>query len=190
MSQSDTLIDIAQNYPSEQNLSTLEKNVIGDRVLQVQDLLFESNSDDVDYTGFRHRNGSTDAVGVDTSKILFSPPPQPIGYERFQAIQKWEGQVISVGEETFNAQLAPLIGEKDAQQEAELYIVDIDPSDHFLIKPGAIFYWSIGYLDGRPSGRIKASILRFRRLPAWDANELKRAKLKSSRLEDLLNVEQ
>jgi hypothetical protein len=188
MNQPDTLLNIAEILPSDQNLSISERQEIEERELRIEELVSEPNSDVVDYTGFQHRNGSTDAISVDTGRFLFSIPPQPNGHERFQAIQKWEGQVISVGKETFSVQLIPLVGEGAPQQETEIYLEDVDSSDRFLIKPGAVFYWSIGYLD-RPSGRVRASILRFRRLPTWSEQELKQAELRTSRLEGLLNVE-
>jgi hypothetical protein len=186
MNQPDTLLNIAELVQPDQNLSISEKQEIEERELRMEELVSEPNSDAGNYTGFKHGNGSTDAINVDTGKFLFSVPPQPNGHERFQAIQKWEGHVISVGGETFTVQLRPLVGEGAVQQEAEIYLEDIDSSDRFLIKPGAVFYWSIGYLD-RPSGRLRASILRFRRLPTWTEQELKQAKLKKSILEDLLN---
>lgn len=188
MNQPDTLLNIAEIVTSDQTLSISEKQEIEERELRIEELVSEPNSDAANYTGFQRRNGSTDAISVDTGRFLFSAPPQPNGHERFQAIQKWEGQVISVGGETFAVQLRPLVGEAAAQQETEIYLEDVDSSDRFLIKPGAVFYWSIGYLD-RPSGRIRASILRFRRLPTWSKQELKRAKLRTSRLENLSNVE-
>lgn len=187
MNQPDTLLNIAEIVPSDQSLSISEKQEIEERELRMEELVSEPNSDAENYTGFQHGNGSTDAIIVDTGRFLFSaPPPQPNGHGRFQAIQKWEGQVISVGGETFTVQLRPLVGEGAAQQEAEIYLEDVDSSDRFLVKPGAVFYWSIGYLD-RPLGRLRASILRFRRLPTWSKQELNQAKLKTSRLEDLLN---
>ena len=97
-------------------------------------------------------------------------------------------QVIGVGGETFTVQLRPLVGEAAAQQETEIFLEDVDLSDRFLIKPGAVFYWSIGYLD-KPSGRIRASIFRFRRLPTWSKQQLQQARSRADRLKELLDVD-
>ncbi len=188
MNQPDTLLNIAEIVPSDQDLSISERQGIEERQLRIEELVSETNSDALNHTGYQHRNGSTDAITLDTGRFLFSTPPQPNGRERFQAIQKWEGHVIGVGEETFSVHLRPLLGEGSDHQEAEIYLEEVDPSDRFLIEPGAVFYWSIGYLD-RPSGRLRASILRFRRLPAWSKQDLKRADSRTSRIEALLDVE-
>ena len=103
----------------------------------------------------------------------------------FRVIQKWEGCVIEVYEETFLARLVPIIGE-GADQEAEIYIEEVDPADQVLIEPGAVFYWSIGYLD-KPSGRHRESCIRFRRLPVWTQRRLKAAEKKAKVLQELLN---
>ena len=122
----------------------------------------------------------------------FLPPQFPVPFsshsftDSFKAIQKWEGYVIEVYEETFLARLVPIVGE-GSDQEAEIYIEEVDPADRVLIAPGSVFYWSIGYLD-KPSGRHRDSYIRFRRLPAWTQRELKAAEEKAKILRELLNV--
>jgi hypothetical protein len=98
----------------------------------------------------------------------------------FRALQKWEGYVLDVAADTFRAHLTPLRGE-GREQVAEIYLTELDDDDRALVQPGAVFYWSIGYLD-RPAGRLRASILRFRRLPGWTRQELARAQAEADRL--------
>jgi hypothetical protein len=107
--------------------------------------------------------------------------------ETFQAMQKWEGHVIEVGPDTFWARLVRILGE-GPDQEAEIFIEEIDRDDRSLIEPGAVFYWSIGYFD-RPSGRQRTSVLRFRRLPSWTTQDLMRANAEAERLEGLFDAE-
>jgi hypothetical protein len=113
-----------------------------------------------------------------------SPDRKPA---RFIALQKWEGYVREVGERTFIARLVPLSGEAP-EQEAEIYLEQVDEGDHALIAPGAVFYWSIGY-SYRPSGKSTVSSIRFRRLPIWTKREQERAHYWARRFESLFEDE-
>lgn len=85
--------------------------------------------------------------------------------ERFMASQKWEGLVLAVHDDIFEARLVCLEGEEEEDQFAELYIDEVDAPDRALLEVGAIFYWTIGYLHKRNGTTLRASILRFRRMP-------------------------
>lgn len=100
-------------------------------------------------------------------------------------VQNWEGTVLEIGAETFWARLATLAGE-EGDQVAEIFLDEIDADDRALLAPGAVFYWSIGYLD-KPSGRERFSQIRLRRLPMWSAAELTAAEKKADELGELLN---
>ncbi len=95
------------------------------------------------------------------------PSPTP----RFQVLQKWEGVVLDVTADSFHARLTDLTGGAPAE-EAELLLDDVPPDDRDLVAPGAIFYWSVGYLDLFSGQRMRSSSMRFRRLPAWGSTEL------------------
>lgn len=118
----------------------------------------------------------------DASSTLSLNVPDLSGYgmrraavgEFFSAMQKWVGYVTEVGKDTFRSRITTMVGEGHAQ-DAEIYTEEVDVDDRSLIKPGATFYWSIGYLD-RPSGRLRTSVLRFRRLPVWTDKEIEAAK--------------
>ena len=103
---------------------------------------------------------------------------------RFEVLQKWEGIVLDVLDDSFTARLIDLTLQ-GFDEEAEFALEEIDEGDKPLLKPGAIFYWNIGYSDS-PSGRARVSIIRFRRLPIWRSEELERAKHDAERLSDLL----
>ena len=94
--------------------------------------------------------------------------------ERFALLQKWEGIVIQTGTDSFIANLVDL-SEKGPDEEAEFPIEEVHSTDRDLIKEGAVFYWNIGYIDTENGQRIRASLIRFRRLPAWTTKELKKA---------------
>jgi hypothetical protein len=105
--------------------------------------------------------------------------------ERFSVIQKWEGKVLEVEDDMFLAELTTIKGEED-QLVAEIYLEEVDESDLPLLEPGAIFYWSIGYYK-RPSGTIRASLIRFRRLPPWNQRQLQKAREEAVKLQSLFD---
>lgn len=149
-------------------------------------VLSEPNRDTADRTDVSRVNGTSNSLRIQLGQILLSPPMLPKAREYFLAMQRWEGHVIDVGHDTFRARLVPIIGE-GSDQEAEIYTQEVAADDRSLIELGAVFYWSIGYLD-KPSGRLRASIIRFRRLPVWSKRELENADAKADKLRGLLDV--
>lgn len=105
--------------------------------------------------------------------------------DSFIALQKWEGVVLQVMEEYFLARLIDLTNE-GPDEEAELPIEEISQEDLDLVKPGAVFYWSIGYLDRCSGQRTRASVIRFRRLPAWNSEEIEAAKQEAGRIQEFI----
>lgn len=98
----------------------------------------------------------------------------------FNVIQKWEGKVLEVGEETFTAELIPLKGE-EGELIAEIYIDEqIDEDDLSLLRPGSIFYWTIGYKKDPYTMTI--SLIRFRRIPPITKGQLLKANIQASKL--------
>jgi hypothetical protein len=146
-------------------------------------ILSETNHEAACQTNVIRVNGNSNLLRVELGKFLLSAPPLQEVREFFQAMQKWEGHVIWVGEDSFGARLVPIVGE-GPDQEAEILTEEMAADDSNLIEPGAVFYWSIGYLD-RPSGRLRVSLLRFRRLPVWTKDELEQADRKAKKLRDL-----
>lgn len=91
-------------------------------------------------------------------------------------LQRWEGFVIEMGKDTFTARLVPIVGE-GGDLEAEIYADQIHPDDVTLIRPGALFYWTI---DDQAR-----SLIRFRRLPPWMAEEIDRARAEGIEMQTL-----
>ncbi len=186
-----------QLLPDHATANLFENNVenivrfVSSAVDSVDRLVEDSNSVATSSrTGTDVYGAASDSFDINQSfippQLFLEPFPPPSFTDSFKAIQKWEGYVIEVYEETFLARLIPILGE-GADQEAEIYIEEVEPVDQVLIEPGAVFYWSIGYLD-KPSGRHRDSYIRFRRLPAWTRRELKAAREKAKMLQELLNV--
>ncbi len=116
--------------------------------------------------------------------IVHFKPTNPIK-TKFQSFQKWECYVVQDLGDSFIARLIDLTnGEED--EEAEFSIQEVHKEDRPFIKPGAIFYWNIGYLEERGQ-RIRASMIRFRRIPEWRTDEIHIAEQNADRLQNLLN---
>ena len=162
----------SENVAKGTDITSSDKRSI-DVKFQKETLLTGTNISRRDITEAIKQNGSTEGARLQLEELVLSPPKVTPFREYFKAIQKWEGKVISLSGDTFKATLSPIVGD-ELEQEAEIYVQDVTPDERSLIEPGAIFYWSIGYLE-RPSGRVRESVLRFRRLPMWMDNEVKKA---------------
>jgi len=97
------------------------------------------------------------------------------------ALQKWEGVVVDVQPEAFLARVSDLT-HQNMDEEAELPIAEVSEADRALVREGAVFYWTIGYLDDRYGQRQRASRIRFRRLPAWTDEEIDSARREADAL--------
>ena len=153
----------------------------------IEDHLTKSNLDNsINQTQGGYLNEDSHAFDIPNLDQLLIIPPFPQSQEYFNVKQKWEGYVLEVGQDTFRARLVPIVGE-DADLEAEIYLADVEEPDQVLVKPGAVFYWSIGYAI-RPSGnRYQASFIRFRRLPPMSKEKLGIARAKAKQLMSLFD---
>jgi|ERR1043166_3552315 hypothetical protein len=123
------------------------------------------------------RNGAGD---VEERPAVRIHPPR----SKFLPLQKWEGTVLKIRKDSFICRLTDL-NRKGLHEEAEIPIEEVPTTDRPLIELGAVFYWNIGYLDNEVGQRIRASIIRFRRLPVWTKSEIDKAKLEATRLRAL-----
>lgn len=131
-------------------------------------------------------NGESISIDINLENLLLIPPLPRQAREYFNVKQKWEGYVLEVSQDVFLARLMPIVGE-GSDMEAEIYLEEVDAEDHKLVEPGAVFYWSIGYLI-KPSGRYRASLIRFRRLPPRSKRDLDNARLKAVELMSLFDA--
>ena len=131
------------------------------------------------------------AMTADTSVMetqTTAPPghqrlPTPEGpRERFDIKGKWQGHVVSVGEETFTAIIEDVL-EQSPIEEVEIYLEEISQDDLPLVVPGAHFYWAIGYRDVIGGYRMRASIIKMQRLPGWTADDLREAQGWATRIQ-------
>lgn len=98
------------------------------------------------------------------SPVVLRPGTRERGH--FMVLQAWEGRVTDVHEETFWARLVDKTN-GGPEEEAKFYVDDVSADDRDLLQTGGVFYWSVGYFDSATGERLKSSLIRFRRLPAW-----------------------
>ncbi len=109
---------------------------------------------------------------------------QPSG--RFQKLQQYEGDVLSVGESDFTARLTDLTDRDRQRLEATFSTEEVSESDKPLLREGAVFYWIIGYKDEPNGQRTTSQLLRFRRLPVWSKRDLERLQARADELKAFL----
>jgi hypothetical protein len=121
-----------------------------------------------------------------------TPPKMPpsmmrslsgFGKRAFQPISQWEGVVESVNGTSFNGRVVQLDDGRASHPEVdfnEFSFEDLaDKGDWDLVRPGAVFYWSVGRLKNRAGTIYNTSLVRFRRIPAHTAYIRKQAELEA-----------
>ena len=139
---------------------------------------------------------SNDEIGSESPQIGIPTPAAVIAFPRtthpsshFRPLQKWEGFVLEVKDNSFTARLVDQSNPGTGDEEVELSLEEISPDDLALVAPGAIFYWSIGYETTSSGQRKRSSVIRLRRLPAWSAKDIETAQNKASELYKALQWE-
>lgn len=128
------------------------------------------------------------------AKIFSNPVQQGLKSKHREAseviVQDWEGIVESIETEIFTALLRDLTAnEAYPGERADLPIEDITPDDRGLLKPGAIFYLTIGRSTGPTGQQQRFSRMEFRRLPVWTSADFDRADERAQRLAHFLGSE-
>lgn len=124
----------------------------------------------------------------DSAPPLVFPKPLAPQLDHFQPLQSWEGIVNSVEKHAFSTTLKDRF-KKSPDQVAEFPLEEVSSVDRELVQPGAIFYWDIGYSEDKTGQRIRASLIKFRRLPAWTTREIENAKRDASKMRENLGWE-
>lgn len=115
-------------------------------------------------------------------------PVIPQTREGFDVLQKFEGTVQSVQGDSFVARLVDKTNSVP-EEEAEIPLAEIMPGDRELVKPGAVFYWVIGYRREDHGQLSRSSMIRFQRLPSWSPAEVERAKEAAETFLSFLDLE-
>ena len=84
----------------------------------------------------------------------------------FTSLQKWEGVVTRVLDNSFEARLIDLTADTP-EEIAEIPLEEVSEDDFSLIQEGAIFYWNIGYRKMASGQRERVTFIRFRRFSSF-----------------------
>jgi hypothetical protein len=77
--------------------------------------------------------------------------------------QEWIGRVDAVSDDAFAATLVTRSSPDDIEH-AEIEIDEVAPRDRVHLRPGAVFYWVIGYRDEPYGQRLGVSSIIFRKM--------------------------
>lgn len=99
-----------------------------------------------------------------------------------------EGVIIEIRKDEFDARLVDLDGE-EGDLDATFDLEELSRGDVHLLRVGAVFYWTIGYLDDHVGRRSLVSDLRFRRLPGEDPKEVDKAETEADQIRRDLGLE-
>lgn len=94
--------------------------------------------------------------------------------------QRWEGYVTEIHSDSFIARLEDLTN-PGTHELITFDLNDVSPEDEQLLKVGATFYFSVGYVLNNGQ-REKTSLLRFKRIAEWTEDEFDRAIDRGKRL--------
>ncbi len=137
----------------------------------------ENASENVFQKSTEHAQDTKRDIGT-LIRLLPPSPPQ----RRFDILQQWEGVVTDIDSDAVWAELRDLTEFANPAEVAELPLIEFPKADQPLIKPGSVFYWSMGY-ETSPGGQIRrVSEIRLRRTPEWSQHALDRMKAKARNL--------
>ena len=109
--------------------------------------------------------------------------PQPI--TSFKSLESWDGRVVEI--DAANRKFIAIVvsdRHSETRETAEFTFDEISDDDQSLVKPGAMFYWSVGYQINEFGGRMTTSVLRFKRIRHWTRKELDIAKARAADYSD------
>ena len=100
-------------------------------------------------------SGTNHVPSFDPVKSVILVPTIGQPSSRFQKLQEYEGEVLSIDDSSFVARLIDLT-DKGAQRLEATFSIDneVSLSDRPLLIVGAVFYWIIGFKD-HPDGQRK-----------------------------------
>ena len=126
---------------------------------------------EVSQEGFANNSVGAGSEGVGKERQRVRRPRTGV---RFWLLNKWQGQVLKVGESTFEAQLYDP-AKPNSVDHGEFLISDLPDDGRALLRPGATFYWMIGYRDEGSRQRRRESIFWMRRSGKLGAEKFRAA---------------
>ena len=105
-----------------------------------------------------------------------------------EPLEGWEGVVETIEGDRLGVRLRGLLDSGSTDEVATIEIDSVSDADRSLIAVGAVFYWGVGYAIEHGTKKLVSEI-RFRRLPAWTATEIKRAEQFGSEFDEAFGEE-
>jgi hypothetical protein len=107
---------------------------------------------------------------------VMATAPQPPRTSSLRPSQEWEGKVVRVEDDAFVALLYDKTNRENPTEEVRLDASDISDDQWSTVRPGAIFYWTIGR-EKSPAGQIRnISEIVFQRSPRWTVKMIQSSK--------------
>ena len=115
-------------------------------------------------------------------RVPWSPPAPRAAGDVYELREKFDGVVLSVGSDTFEARLYP--SKDDGEPlEAEFSKDDLGINDRNILEPGTMFVLMIGYRT-IGSSRRRESFFYLRRMPAMTDEQVSQASARASQYRD------
>jgi hypothetical protein len=123
-------------------------------------------------------------AGDELEGTVVVPRVRPAGTEN-KVLQRWEGRVLSATDADVTAVISDRTEPSNPDEEVVFSRDELSAEDQALVRPGAVFYWSIRYEQGAGIPRQRVNRIRFRRLLPITATELARASERAAQIRDL-----
>ncbi|HTZ94964.1 MAG TPA: hypothetical protein VMB18_01110 [Terriglobales bacterium] len=105
-----------------------------------------------------------------------------------QIRQLWEGTVTRLHSDGFEARLSDKTNPNNPDEQAlfDFEYVEVSDDDQRLLRPGSVFYWTVG-TERTPAGQVKnVSNVEFRYYPAWTQGAIASASTRAASLKEWL----
>src|SRR5262249_39394679 len=114
--------------------------------------------------------------------IRLVPPPSTNRLIGFVTEQRWQGYVTEVTVEAFHGIVFDTkIADQSFFETAEFAVCDVAELMRPLIKPGAIFFWDIGFEVEASGQRVRRSIVSFPMIPVHTKQQLNDAQQRAKK---------
>jgi len=128
---------------------------------------------------------SNSPTGERIKRVFQLPRETRPQLQRSRILQEWEGTVTDISSGSFTGRMKNLTHRDGPEELISFSFDEANDDDRDLIKLGAVFYLSVGYLTEPYGTRRTSSTLYFQRLPAWTTSEIGLAREKSTRYSSL-----
>jgi hypothetical protein len=124
------------------------------------------------------------APPIQRFRVPWNPPAPKTAGDVYELREKFDGVVLSVGQDNFEARLFPSEA-SDEPVETEFSKDDLSIEDRALLEPGTMFVLTIGYRTSG-SSRRRESYFYLRRMPAMTDEQVSQASVRASQYRDEL----